>query len=222
MTHNGRREAKNLENSLKNILKPIRSKFRHLGDYGVYAYPCAGLASRSRSLIVPGDGSWLGSACVDICPNIGQTIMFDATYKDGKWTLKLYGSSYDLKDDADKILKCIKSKIDEREQRIEAKKRIDARRERFGNFDGDSYDSIQSATFEVYLDANQAINVANPVLTGKVKYFRKASIPCEFDIDQRKIYAYDIQKNKRGRELVAKNSGLVIDELIKCLADRKK
>jgi len=141
-----------------------------------------------------------------------------STHRFGSVTSFLYGTKKKTfhVSALDELVKFVESEYNRKKERHQKKQKISARKTEIGRFTGDDGETIQSAKFEVYLNADQEINVADVQLTGTVKFFRKASRPCSFDIDTKRILS------TKGEEIKAKNVDVVIEELIKCLANRKE
>jgi hypothetical protein len=156
-----------------------------------------------------------------IKPAVGRDISADIAYH----TVHLFhgysnmGICYHLDDPKqhNQFIKEITKRARDRLARRKKQKQVEGRTTNIGSFEACVKEIIKSATFELYLDADQEIPDADVTVVGEVKFFKRSGRRVMFDIDERKIFA--LSDNK---EITADNIDNVFDALIKCLANNQE
>lgn len=148
-----------------------------------------------------------------ISPKYGSYIDIDLSHRSMRFGHNTKFYRYDNPKDVEFILKEIEKRLKNRIETIKNNKMVEGRTTTIGNKKYNTSRYIQEAVFQIYLDVDEDIANAEPTLTGYVKFFSRPKRRVIFDIDNRKILSI------KGEELQASNKDIVLDDLIKYLAE---
>jgi len=126
------------------------------------------------------------------------------------------GTIYQLDDPAQKeeFLKEVQKRVDGRIKRQNQQKSVESRTMKIGSFENDTKKTIETATFAVYLNANQSIPEADVHTVGEIKFYKSGWRNVMYDLEQGKLFTRDGKK-----EIEAENTEIVLRALMERLAN---